>query len=97
VSGRRWSAVIDNKMKDAATSSVLTQWTGEAVVARRTCSPVQTFDGTGLSIAGVTDLRITAGGHRASAMADQFQGTGVVVLGDNAVPGIPPRWRPVRC
>jgi hypothetical protein len=84
-------------MQCAATSSVLTDWTGEAVAARRTVPPVHTFDGTGLSmIVGVTDSRVVAGGYDLG-MAERFKGLGIVAVGDNAVPGIPPRWRPVRC
>lgn len=86
-----------NYQNTAATSSVLKLRTGEAVVARRTVPPVRKLDGTGLPFVAVTtDPRSTALGVGAgSVMADQFQGIGVV--GDATVPGIPPRWRPVRC
>lgn len=80
--------------KDAATSSVLTQWTGEAVVRRRTVATVLACKGTGLPIA---DRARTAGiaGYGAVPMTDQVQDFGV---GSGVVaPGVPPRGRPVRC
>ena len=78
--------------KDAATSSVLTLWTGEAVVLRRTVPPVLAFHGTGLP---VDDRFSAAMAFDAIPMTDQVQGIGA---GRGAVvPGIPPRGRPVRC
>jgi hypothetical protein len=88
--------VNDYIVKDAATSSVLIQATGEAAVLRRTVSPVHTFDGTGLSF--VVRIRATGNagvGAAAVPMADQVQG--LVDARGVVVPGIPPRGRPVRC
>ena len=83
---------------DAATSSVLTQWTGEAVVVRRTVPPVCKLQGTSLPIFGsVTETRTGGIGIGAAAMADQVQELGVVVDRGVDVPGIPPRWGPDRC
>jgi hypothetical protein len=46
---RRWSAVNDQIMVGAATSSVLSQRTGVVVVVERLCAPpVSTVNGTGL-------------------------------------------------
>ena len=80
--------------QDAATSSVLTHWTGEAVVLRRTVPPVLACNGTSLPIADRVRMAGIAG-YGAVSMTDQVQGFGAgrgVV-----VPGIPPRGRPVRC
>ena len=83
--------------KDAATSSVLTQWTGEAAVLRRTVPPVLELDGTGLPGGGCTFTARTSGiGAPEAPMADQVQRTAVVDRGYD-VRGIPPRGRPVRC
>ena len=86
----------DFMTKGAATSSVLTQWAGEAAVLRRTAPPVQMFDGTGLPIVGRARVRGSAGlGGRAVAMAAPVPGRGGGRGGGG--PGIPPRGRPVRC
>jgi len=86
--------VNDHMTKDAATSSVLTHWAGEAVAVRRTVPPVLACKGTGLPIVDRVRMAGTAG-YGAVPMTDQVQGFGAgrgVV-----VPGIPPRGRPVRC
>jgi hypothetical protein len=85
--------VNDYMIKDAATSSVLQHWAGEAVVVRRTVPPVLKLDGTGLPIADRARMAGIAG-YGAVPMTDQVQGFGVV---SGVVPGIPPRGRPVRC
>src|SRR5918995_6271543 len=75
VPGGRWSAVVDNIMTGAATSSVLGfGWTGEAAGARRTVPPVNTVKGTGLPIAGFG----APVGVGVGMGADQLQGSGVV-------------------
>src|SRR5215207_10953181 len=79
-STRRWSAVLSNTIKDAATFSVLTCWTGEAVAVRRTVPPVMQLDGTGLPIFGSTpDTRLVGIGIGAAAAAGTVQGLDVVV------------------
>ena len=77
---------------DTATSPVLGfRWTEEAAGARRTVPPVHTVKGTGLSFVGAgTPVGVVIG-------ADQLQGIGVDRMPTAAAPGIPPRWRPVRC
>jgi hypothetical protein len=93
---RRWSAVNLNIIKDAATSSVLTSWTGEAVAGRRTVPPVMQFHGIGLPPFGAGAARFYGIGVDAVATTDSVQGLGVVDRGVGD-PGIPPRWGPSRC
>ena len=79
----------------AVTSPVLGFYgTEEAAGARRTVPPVNTVKGTSLPIVGFGALLgVVAAGMR----ADQVQGIGVDRVRTAAAPGIPPRWRPVRC
>jgi hypothetical protein len=80
---------------DAVASHVLGfGWTGEAAGARRTVPPVTTVKGTDLPFA---DLGALVGAVSVGMGADQVQGTGVDRIPTGAAPGIPPRWRPVRC
>ena len=81
-------------MFGAATFPVLGYgWTGEATGARRTVPPVFQVDGTGLPIDGRTSRMRGLG-----TGADQVQRTAVAVrVPADVVPGIPPRWGPVRC
>jgi hypothetical protein len=84
-------------IKDAATPSVLTRWTGEAAELRLAVPPVRKLDGTSLPVGGRTHAtRVSGIGTGAALMVDQVQGTVVVDRGFD-VPGIPPRGRPVRC
>lgn len=79
----------------AAASPVLSLGlTGKAADARRTVPPVHKVKGTSLPVAGAGAFFGAVGAVMA---ADQVQGTGVDRIPAVADPGIPPRWRPVRC
>jgi hypothetical protein len=92
---REVTAVNDYMTIGAVTSPVLGfHWTGEAAGARCTLPPVDAVKGTGLPIAGFGAL---LGVVVAGMGADQAQGTGVDRVRTATAPGIPPRWRPVRC
>jgi hypothetical protein len=92
---REVTAVSDFMTIGAATSPVVGfGWTGEAAGARRTVPPVNTVKGTGLPVVGCGAL---VGVVAVGMGADQVQGIGVDRVRTAAAPGIPPRWRPVRC
>lgn len=90
--------MLSNTITDAATSSVLTSRTGEAVAVRRTVPPVLQLDGTGLPIfVAKPDTRMAGIGIGVAAAAGPVQGHDVVVGRGYDVQGIPPRWGPSRC
>lgn len=90
--------MLSNLITDAATSSVLTSRTGEAVAVRRTVPPVMQLDGTGLPIfVAMPDTRPAGIGMGVAAAAGTVQGLDVVVDRGFDVQGIPPRWGPDRC
>ena len=86
--------MVDFMTISVATSPVLGYgWIGEAASARRTVPPVCTVKGTGLPFAALG----TVGAVGVAMGTDQLQGTGVDRSRIGVVPGIPPRWGPVRC